>query len=66
MSRKPIKLDPDDGLIVSEVGSWAPDKHARVKRYIEIASAVRAKYVPPPSWRGGAGYIELFPVPVVL
>jgi three-Cys-motif partner protein len=56
-------LDPDDGLIVDEVGAWASEKHARVKAYIEIASAARAKYVPPPSWRGGACYIELFSGP---
>jgi three-Cys-motif partner protein len=42
---------------------WASEKHARVKAYIEIASATRAKYVPPPSWRGGASYIELFSGP---
>jgi three-Cys-motif partner protein len=63
MAKQPIILDPADGLIVDEVGKWAPDKHARVKAYIEIASATRAKYVPPPSWRGGASYIELFSGP---
>lgn len=47
-------------MIVSEVGSWAAEKHARVEAYIKIASATRAKYVPPPDWRGGASYIELF------
>jgi three-Cys-motif partner protein len=61
--KKSIILDPDDGLIVSEVGKWAPDKHARVKAYIEIASATRAKYVPPPAWHAGASYIELFSGP---
>jgi three-Cys-motif partner protein len=63
MAKQPIILDPADGLIVDEVGKWAPEKHARVKAYIEIASATRAKYVPPPSWRGGACYIELFSGP---
>jgi len=63
MSKPPIILDPADGLIVDEVGKWAREKHARVKAYIEIASATRAKYVPPPSWRGGACYIELFSGP---
>jgi len=61
--RKAIKTDPSDGLIVSEVGEWASEKHARVSRYIEIASAVRAGYVPPPRWRAGAAYIELFSGP---
>jgi hypothetical protein len=42
MAKKSIILDPDDGLIVSEVGGWAAEKHARVKRYIEIASGARA------------------------
>jgi three-Cys-motif partner protein len=63
MVKKTVKLDPGDGLIVSEVGSWASEKHARVKRYIEIASATRKKYVPPPSWHAGAAYIELFSGP---
>jgi three-Cys-motif partner protein len=56
-------IDPTDGLVVSEVGEWASEKHARVQRYIEIASKARAMYVPPPAWRGGAGYIELFSGP---
>jgi hypothetical protein len=47
--RKTIQTDPTDGLIVSEVGEWALEKHARVKRYIEIAGAARAQYVPPPA-----------------
>jgi len=63
MAKPPIILDQADGLIVDEVGKWAREKHARVKAYIEIASATRAKYVPPPSWRGGACYIELFSGP---
>ncbi len=58
-----IKTDPADGLIVSEVGEWASEKHARVSRYIEIASVVRAGYVPPPKWHAGAAYIELFSGP---
>jgi three-Cys-motif partner protein len=63
MAKKPALLDAADGLIVSEVGEWAPEKHARVQRYIEIASKARAMYVPPPNWRGGASYIELFSGP---
>jgi three-Cys-motif partner protein len=63
MAKKAVKLDPGDSLIVSEVGPWASEKHARVKRYIEIASATRKKYVPPPSWHAGAAYIELFSGP---
>jgi three-Cys-motif partner protein len=63
MAKKPIILDPTDGLIVDDVGKWAIEKHARVQAYIEIASATRAKYVPPPQWRAGASYIELFSGP---
>jgi three-Cys-motif partner protein len=63
MAKKTVKHDPGDGLIVSEVGSWASEKHARVQAYIKIASATRAKYVPPPAWRAGATYIELFSGP---
>jgi three-Cys-motif partner protein len=63
MAKKAIILDPTDGLLVSEVGKWAPKKHARVQRYIEIASAVRAGFLPPPSWHAGASYIELFSGP---
>ena len=29
MVKKTPKFDPDDGLIVSEIGSWASEKHAR-------------------------------------
>jgi three-Cys-motif partner protein len=63
MAKKSNIFDPHDALIVSEVGKWAPEKHARVQRYIEISSAARAGYVPPPSWHAGAAYIELFSGP---
>jgi three-Cys-motif partner protein len=63
LAKKPSKIDPTDGLIVSEVGDWADDKHARVARYIELASVARKDYLPPPSWRAGASYIELFSGP---
>jgi len=63
MVKKPVILDPADELIVDDVGKWAVEKHARVQAYIKIASATRAKYVPPPSWRAGASYIELFSGP---
>ena len=62
-SKLAVKLDPDDKLIVSEVGPWATEKHARVQRYIEISSATRKKYTPPPAWHAGAAYIELFSGP---
>lgn len=43
MVRKPVKLDPDVGLIVGEVGPWATEKHERVRRYIDAARGARAK-----------------------
>jgi hypothetical protein len=61
--KKPSKIDPADGLVVSEVGDWAEDKHIRVARYIELAGVVRKDYLPPPSSRAGATYIELFSGP---
>ncbi|SCB39525.1 three-Cys-motif partner protein [Bradyrhizobium yuanmingense] len=63
MAKKEVKIDPDDGLKVSEVGPWATEKHARVRQYIEISSAARKKYIPPPAWHAGAAYIELFSGP---
>jgi three-Cys-motif partner protein len=59
MVKKPIKLDPDDGLIVGEVGPWAVEKHERLRRYIHAARGARAKFLPPRG-NGGATYIELY------
>jgi hypothetical protein len=60
VSKKPtIKLDPDDGLIVGEVGPWATEKHDRVARYIQASRGARAKFLPP-NGTGGASYIELY------
>lgn len=63
MAKKEVKLDPDDRLVVSEVGPWASEKHARLQSYIEISGGARRKYIPPPSWHAGAAYIELFSGP---
>jgi three-Cys-motif partner protein len=62
MAKKPIELDPADGLVVDVVGEWALEKHERLKRYIDIASGARAKFAPPRG-SGGASYIELFSGP---
>jgi three-Cys-motif partner protein len=59
MVRKPVKLDPDDGLIVGEVGPWATEKHERVRRYVDAARGARAKFLAP-NGTGGASYIELY------
>jgi three-Cys-motif partner protein len=58
---KPV-VDPADGLIVDIVGAWASEKHERLRKYIDAARAVRAKYLPPRG-TGGAAYIELFSGP---
>jgi three-Cys-motif partner protein len=59
MSKKPIKLDPIDGLVVGEVGAWATEKHDRLRKYIQASHGARAKFLPPVG-RGGASYIELY------
>lgn len=46
-----------DGLPLDEVGSWAKDKHERLRRYIDAYRAARRKFVEGP---GGATYIDLF------
>jgi hypothetical protein len=56
-------IDPADGLVVSEVGEWAPEKHVRVQRYIEIASKARAMYVPRPLGAAVQATLNFFPVP---
>jgi three-Cys-motif partner protein len=59
MVKKQIKLDPADGLIVGEVGSWAVDKHERLRKYVHAAGPARAKYVQPLG-KASASYIELY------
>jgi three-Cys-motif partner protein len=62
MSPDPIPIDPADGLPVDEVGSWAIEKHERLRRYISASRGARAKFLPPHN-DGGASYIELFSGP---
>ena len=57
-----IVLDPIDGLVVSEVGPWATEKHERLRRYISASRGARAKFLPPYN-QGGAAYIELYSGP---
>jgi three-Cys-motif partner protein len=59
---KKSAIDPNDGLIVDEVGAWASEKHDRLRKYIDAYRSVRALYLPPKG-TGGAGYIELFSGP---
>lgn len=48
--------DPEDGLPLACVGSWAEEKHARVRKYVDISRAARRKYLT----GSGATFIELF------
>jgi len=59
MSKKPIKLDPTDSLVVGEVGPWAAEKHDRLRKYIQASHGARAKFLRPVG-TGGASYIELY------
>lgn len=53
------RLDEDDGLPIMEVQEWAEEKHAYLRRYLDISHAARRKFL-----RGsGATYIELFSGP---
>jgi three-Cys-motif partner protein len=54
----PPPIDPDDDLIVDEVGRWATEKHERLKRYIDASRGARVRFLPPTGV--GASYIELF------
>ncbi len=55
-------IDPEDGLPVCEVGEWALEKHARLRKYIDIYRDVRKKFSPNGArgYRGGTTYIDLF------
>lgn len=59
MMAKPKKdryeTDPADGLRAEIVGEWSPEKHARLRRYVDITHATRRKYD-----RSGATYIDLY------
>lgn len=50
-------VDPDDGLPLSCVGEWADQKHARIRKYVDISRAARRKFI---NGVGGATYIDLF------
>lgn len=56
--------DPDDGLPVQCVGSWATDKHHYLRNYIEATRSVRKRYVSgEPGRNGGAAFVDLFAGP---
>lgn len=47
----------DDGLPLDEVGSWAKEKHERLRKYVDISRAVRRKFL---QISRCATYIDLF------
>jgi len=49
--------DPEDGLPLVCVGAWAEEKHARIRKYVDISRAVRRKFI---KGKGGATYIDIF------
>jgi three-Cys-motif partner protein len=58
MSDAGIQTD-EDGLPLGDIGRWAPEeKHARLRRYVEITSAARRKYLG--GGKAGATYIDLY------
>lgn len=53
----------DDGLPLDDVGAWAKEKHERLRKYVGITRAVRAKFIKESSAHprpGGATYIDLY------
>lgn len=52
----------DDGLPLDDVGSWAKQKHERLRKYVDITRQVRRKFLPGDGdeFKGGATYIDLY------
>ncbi|UGB44645.1 three-Cys-motif partner protein TcmP [Frateuria edaphi] len=48
------EVDPHDGLRRAIVGGWAPEKHLRLRKYVDITRAVRGKF------GRNATYIDLY------
>lgn len=46
--------DPHDGLRRAIIGNWAPEKHLRLRKYVDITRAVRRKF------GRNATYIDLY------
>jgi three-Cys-motif partner protein len=55
---------PIDGLLASEVGKWAKEKHKILESYVDISHQARRKFIKTNSstneFKGGATYIDLF------
>lgn len=48
------EIDTVDGLRRGIVGDWAPEKHLRLQRYVDISRAARRKF------NGSSSYIDLY------
>src|SRR5689334_6969341 len=56
MTAKPkYDVDPVDGLPRDLVGAWVGEKHARLRRYVDITRSTRAKFAP-----SRPAYVDLF------
>ena len=53
-----LLIDGDDGLPATEVGEWAKQKHEFLRRYLDISSAARKKFLNGRS--RSATFIDLF------
>jgi len=58
MKTTTLIINGDDGLIAEEVGIWAVEKHNYLKRYLNISSAARKKFLG--VGKAGATFIDLF------
>lgn len=56
MSAENSTIVADDGLVASEVGIWAKEKHDFLRRYVDICRGARKRFI----GRAGATYIDLF------
>lgn len=59
-TRAPL-INGDDGLPAEEVGTWAKEKHTYLRRYLDISSSTRKKYLG--SGKAGATFVDLFSGP---
>lgn len=56
-------LTASDGLPAFSARPWTGEKHEALRRYINITTAARRKYLPSGGGNGGAAYIDLYTGP---
>jgi three-Cys-motif partner protein len=52
-------MPDENSLPLDEVGTWALEKHDRLRKYIDISRGARSKFIPPVG-TGGASYVDLY------